>query len=67
MGTSPLRIRARYGHHAAVPWGGWPVMAVSTRNAHLAPENIRAAVTLLEGVESRTSHAGNLKVVDGGR
>jgi len=32
MGTSPLRIRARYGHHAAVPWGGWPVMAVSTRN-----------------------------------
>jgi hypothetical protein len=40
---------------------------MAERDAHLVPENVRAAVTLLEGVESQTSHAGKLKVVDGGR
>lgn len=39
---------------------------MTERYAHLVPENVRAAVALLEGVESRTSHAGKLKAVEGG-
>ncbi len=45
---------------------GHSTINMTERYAHLAPENVRAAVALLEGVESRSSHAGKLEVVEGG-
>jgi integrase len=41
---------------------GHTTVRMTKRYAHLAPDNVRAAVALLEGEESRSSHAGNLKV-----
>jgi hypothetical protein len=38
---------------------------MTERYAHLAPENVRAAVALLEATESRSSHAVKLTVVGG--
>jgi integrase len=38
---------------------GHSTVKMTERYAHLAPENVRAAVTLLEGHESRLSHVGN--------
>jgi integrase len=38
---------------------GHSTVKMTERYAHLAPENVRAAVTLLEGHESRSSHVGN--------
>jgi len=43
---------------------GHRTIRMTERYAHLAPENVRAAVALLDGVESRSSHVvelGNLK------
>ena len=43
---------------------GHRTIRMTERYAHLAPENVRAAVVLLDGVESRSSHVvelGNLK------
>jgi hypothetical protein len=34
-------------------------LKMTERYAHLAPETVRAAVTLLEGHESRLSHVGD--------
>ena len=38
---------------------GHSSVKMTERYAHLAPENVRAAVALLEGNESRLSHVGN--------
>lgn len=35
---------------------------ITMRYAHLAPENVRAAVTLLEGSESRSGHVGSRSI-----
>jgi len=42
---------------------GHSTVKMTERYAHLAPENVRAAVTLLEGGESRSGHAGKLRIV----
>ncbi len=39
---------------------GHSSVKMTERYAHLAPENVRAAVALLEGAESRLSHAGEI-------
>ena len=42
---------------------GHTTVRMTERYAHLAPENVRAAVLLLEDDESRSSHASELKAV----
>ena len=41
---------------------GHSTVKMTERIAHLAPENVRAAVALLEGIESRSSQAEKLEV-----
>ena len=43
---------------------GHSTIRMTERYAHLAPENIRAAVAALDVIESRSSHVG-LRVVGG--
>ncbi|TCT21173.1 tyrosine-type recombinase/integrase [Thiobaca trueperi] len=45
---------------------GHTTVKMTERYAHLAPENVRAAVALLEGMASRSGHVEKLKVVSGG-
>jgi integrase len=42
---------------------GHTTVKMTERYAHLAPENVRAAVAMIESDESRLSHVGKLKVV----
>jgi hypothetical protein len=47
LGVPLTEVRDLLGHSS---------IKMTERYAHLAPENVRAAVTLLEGNESRLSH-----------
>jgi len=42
---------------------GHTTVKMTERHAHLAPDNVRAAVALLESDESRSSHVGRLAMV----
>jgi integrase len=46
---------------------GHTTVTMTERYAHLAPEKVRVAVTLIEGNESRSSHAGKQIAVGGQR
>lgn len=43
---------------------GHSTIQMTERYAHLAPENVRAAVAVLESRRSRSGHDGHLDVID---